>query len=274
GTAITLDPAVDWVIPSYRELPALLRQGMPLERVFAGLMGKAPSARIPEGVNVLPNQVSLATQLPQAVGLAWGLKLQHRPGIVMAYLGDGAASEGDFHEACNLAGVTGAPIVFVLQNNQWAISTPRAYQSAARHFSDRAAGYGFPGRVVDGNDLLAVYEVTKEAADRARRGEGPTLIEAVTYRMSFHNTTDNPSRYQDPKDLEEARLRDPVDRVEAYLRERGMWTAETEKEYREAVAREVEDAVAEAQKAPPPQPSQIFDNVYAELTPRLASQRD
>ena len=163
GSALALDPALDWVVPSYRELPALLRQGYPLDRQVAVLMGKALHGRIPEGVNVIPNQVALAAQLPHAVGLAWGFRLQKKPGVVMAYLGEGASSEGDFHEACNLAGVVRAPIVFVLQNNQWAISTSRSVQSAARRFSDRALGYGFPGVTVDGNDLLAVYEAAAAA---------------------------------------------------------------------------------------------------------------
>jgi pyruvate dehydrogenase E1 component alpha subunit len=274
GSAMALDPSRDWIVPQYRELMAVVHHGYPLELITATYMGKTtPDTRIPEGVNVLPSQVALAAQLPQATGLAWGLKLQGKDSVVMAYIGDGGSSEGDFHEALNLAGVQRAPIVFFMQNNQWAISTPRSFQTAARYFADRAAGYGFPGRVVDGNDLLAVYEVTKEAVDRARKGEGPTLIEAVTYRMSFHNTTDNPSRYQDPKDLEEARLRDPIDRVETYLRGKGMWSEETEKEFKAAAAQEIEDALVEAQKAPPPQPSQIFDHVFAELTPRQAAQR-
>jgi len=192
---------------------------------------------------------------------------------IFTYIGDGGSSEGDFHEALNLAGVLRAPVVFFLQNNQWAISTPRRSQTATPSFALRAAGYGFPGVEVDGNDVLAVYQVATEAVQRARAGDGPTLIESITYRMSFHNTTDNPSRYQDPKDLEEARLRDPIERVEAYLRERGLWSEEREKEFKAAAAQEIEDALAEAQKAPPPQPSQIFDNVFAELTPRQAAQR-
>jgi len=274
GSAMAFEPKTDWLVPQYRELPAYLMWGLPLSKHILNLSGNPSAGRIPDDVNLLPTQVALAAQLPHAVGLAWGLKIQGKEGVVVAYFGEGSSSEGDFHESCNLAGVTGAPIVFFLQNNQWAISTPRSYQTAARYFADRAAGYGFPGKVVDGNDLLAVYEVTKEAVERARRGDGPTLIEAITYRMSFHNTTDNPSRYQDPKELEEARLRDPIARVEAYLRERGLWGEEREKEFRAAAAQDIEDALAEAQKAPPPQPSQIFDNVFAELTPRQAAQRD
>ena len=274
GSALAFDPRIDWLVPQYRELPAYLIWGLPLRNHILTLSGNPVAGRIPDDVKLLPTQVALAAQLPHAVGIAWGLQIQGREGAVLTYFGEGASSEGDFHEACNLAGVVKAPIVFFLQNNQWAISTPRAYQSAAAHFSDRAAGYGFEGRVVDGNDLLAVYEVTREAVERARRGDGPTLIEAVTYRMSFHNTTDNPSRYQPPEELEEARLLDPIERVEAYLRERGLWSVEREKEMKQAAAEEIEAAIAEAQKAPPPQPSQIFDNVFAELTPRQAAQRD
>ncbi len=273
GSAMAFEPRTDWLVPQYRELPAYLMWGFPLVKHILNLSGNPVAGRIPDDLKMLPTQVSLAAQLPHAVGLAWGLQIQGKEGVVVTYFGEGSSSEGDFHESCNLAGVTGAPIVFFLQNNQWAISTPRSFQSAARYFADRAAGYGFPGRVVDGNDLLAVYEVTKEAVDRARRGEGPTLIESITYRMSFHNTTDNPSRYQDPKDLEEARARDPIERIETYLRERGMWSDEKEKEYRAVAAQEIEDALVEAQQAPRPEPAQIFENVFAELTPRQAAQR-
>jgi pyruvate dehydrogenase E1 component alpha subunit len=274
GSAMAFDPKIDWLVPQYRELPAYLIWGLPLSKHILNLSGNPIAGRIPEDVKLLPTQVALAAQLPHAVGIAWGLKIQGKEGAVLTYFGEGASSEGDFHEACNLAGVVRAPIVFLLQNNQWAISTPRAYQSAAAHFADRAAGYGFEGRVVDGNDLLAVYEVTREAVERARKGDGPTLIEAVTYRMSFHNTTDNPSRYQPPEELEEARRRDPVERVEKYLRDRGLWSEDREKEMKQAAADEIEAAIAEAQKAAPPQPSQIFDHVFAELTPRQAAQRD
>src|SRR5579859_267046 len=204
GTCLPLDPRVDWIVPYYRELPAMVRQGMPLDRILCSYMGRVTSSVIPDGVKLLPNQVALATQLPHAVGLAWGLKLQGRPGIVMAYLGEGASSEGDFHEACNLAGVTRAPIVFVLQNNQWAISTSANVQSACERYALRAEGYGFPGVTVDGNDLFAVHEAAVEAVARARAGEGPTLIETITYRLSFHNTTDNPRMYLPESWLEDA----------------------------------------------------------------------
>ncbi len=274
GTALAFDPAVDWLVPQYRELPGYLIFGLPLSSYVLNLSGNPLAARIPDTVHLLPTQVAIAAQLPHAVGLAWGLKIQRKAGVVVTYVGEGGASEGDFHEACNLAGVTGAPVVFVLQNNQWAISTPRAYQSAARHLSDRAQGYGFPGVTVDGNDLLAVYEVTREAAERARGGGGPTLIETITYRRSFHNTTDNPSVYQDPKLLEEAEKRDPIERVRRHLAARGLWDEVRERDMGAAAEAEIDAALAAAAAAPPPGPDQMFENVYATAPERLRRQRE
>ena len=272
GSAMCLDPSIDWLVPQYRELPAMLMHGFPLEKHLMNLTGNPVAGRIPDSVKMLPTQVALAAQFPHAVGLAWGLKIQKKEGIVMTYIGEGASSEGDFHEALNLAGVTGSPIVFFLQNNQWAISTPRRLQSAGR-FADRALGYGFPGFQVDGNDLLAVQQVTSEAVARAREGHGPTLIESVTYRMSFHNTTDNPSKYQDPAELEAARLRDPIKRIQAYLRERKLWDEKKDTAWAAEIDAEIDAALKKAAAAPPPNKSQIFDNVFAQLTPRQEQQR-
>ena len=274
GTALALDPATDWVVPSYREFPALVRQGMPLDRIVAGYMGKVRHAVIPEDVHVLPNQVALATQLPHAVGIAWGLKLQRKPGVVMAYLGEGASSEGDFHEACNLAGITRAPVIFVLQNNQWAISTSRSVQSAVERFALRAQGYGFPGVTVDGNDLLAVFEAAGEAVARARAGEGPTLIETLTYRLSFHNTTDNPQRYLPEGWLEEAERKDPIRRVEAYLASKGMWDDAARAAMDGEITEEIDAAIAAAAAAPAVRPTDLFEDVYSELPERVRRQRE
>jgi len=275
GSAMALDPARDWIVPQYRELIALVRHGYPLERLAAMGMGRVTEAtRIPDGVNVLPSQVALAAQLPHAVGLAWGLKLQKRDSVVMTYVGDGGSSEGDFHEALNLAGVQRAPVVFFLQNNQWAISTPRRVQSSAPSFALRAAGYGFPGVEIDGNDVLAVYDVASEAVRRARAGEGPTLIESITYRMSFHNTTDNPSLYEDPKQRDEASRRDPIDRVIRYLTLRGLWDGERDTATRASVRAEVDASLEKAAGFPAVTPGELFDNVYAELPERLRRQRE
>lgn len=273
GTSLALDPSIDWIVPAYRELPALVRHGHPLERILAGSMGKMTGSRIPDDVRVLPNQVALATQLQHAVGIAWGLKLQRRPGIVMAYCGEGAASEGDFHEACNMAGVRRAPIVFVLMNNQWAISTSREVQSAGE-FYRRADGYGFPGVPVDGNDLLAVYEVAEDAVARARRGDGPTLIDCLTYRLSFHNTTDNPRAYLPEGWLERAEREDPIERVQAFLAARGLWDDAARAAMEGELAEQIDAAVEAAAAMPTARPGDVFENVYADPPDRVRRQRE
>jgi len=201
------------------------------------------------------------------------LKLQKKDSVVMTYIGDGGSSEGDFHEALNLAGVMRAPVVFFLQNNQWAISTPRRRQTATPSFALRASGYGFLGVEVDGNDVLAVYHVATEAVKRARAGEGPTLIESHTYRMSFHNTTDNPSLYEDPKERDEAKRRDPIDRMIKHLTQRGLWSNERDEEIRASVRAEIDAALEKAATFPSPTPSDLFEHVYAEPSERLRRQR-
>src|SRR5258708_33352019 len=211
-----VDPARDWMVPQYRELMATVHHGLPLEVISAQYLGKIGPARIPEGVRVLPSQVSIAAQLPHATGLAWGLRLRGEDAVVLTYVGDGGSSEGDFHEALNLAGVTNAPVIFFMSNNQWAISTSRRVQCAPARFALRAAGYGFEGVEVDGNEVMAVYDVVVSAVEKARAGNGPTLIEAVTYRMGFHNTTDNPPLNRNPGGSEEAHRRDPIGRDPNY----------------------------------------------------------
>jgi len=273
GSAMAVDPARDWMVPQYRELMATVHHGLPLEVITAQFLGKIAPARIPDGVRVLPTQVAIAAQLPQATGLAWGLRLRGEDSVVIAYVGDGGSSEGDFHEALNLAGVLKAPIVFFLQNNQWAISTSRRAQSAASSFALRAAGYGFEGIEVDGNDVMAVHSATCDAVGLARSGGGPTLIEAVTYRMSFHNTTDNPSRYRDPKEYDEALSRDPIERVQRYLARRGLWDAQREAALLEELRSELDRALELASAAPAPRPEDLFTNAYGDLPPRVQRQK-
>src|SRR2546421_787929 len=212
GSALALDPATDWVVQAYRELPALLRQGMSLTQYWMLFIGHPDGWAFPADVNVFPLQIELGTQLPHAVGMAWGLRLQRRPGVVIGYFGDGASSEGDFYEAGNLAGVTEAPVVLFCQNNGWAISTPRQKQTRAETIAAKAAAFGIPGYVVDGNDVMAVYAVTKEAVGRARAGGGPTPVEAPTYRLGAHNTADDPPRYSEKEEREEWERLDPLTR--------------------------------------------------------------
>ncbi len=274
GSAWALDPARDWVVPQYRELPAMLRQGYALERFFLYFKGDPEGNRMPDGVNLLPFQISLAAQLPHAVGLAWGLRHQGRDGVVCAYFGDGASSEGDFHEACNLAGLRRAPVIFLLQNNGWAISTPVHKQTAVDTFAARAAGYGFPGELVDGNDFLAVYEATRRAVERARAGDGPSLIEACTYRMGPHNTADDPTRYVDPAELEAHRALDPIVRLRRYLEGTGLLSEAAEQDMRAEIDNDVEAALAAAEQRAGSRPEQIFDHVYADPPGRVRAQRE
>ena len=274
GSVMPLEPARDWLVPQYRETVAYARHGWTLENIAAAYMGKLDGGRIPDGANVLPLQVALAAHLQHATGLAWGLKLQKKDAVVMAHVGEGGSSEGDFHEALNLAGVVKAPVVFVVVNNNWAISTPRKLQSAVPSFAARADGYGFPGVEVDGNDVLAVYEAALEAVERARAGEGPTLIECVTYRMSFHNTTDNPRLYQDMAEWEEAAKRDPIKRVEAYLASLGLWDEKRAEEMRQSVVSEIDAAVEKAVALPSARPEDLFEHIYERVPERVARQRE
>lgn len=271
GAATALDPARDWVVPQYRELPAMLRQGYPLASFFLYFRGHPEGNRIPEGVNLLPFQISLAAQLPHAVGLGWGLRAQGSDGAVLAFFGDGASSEGDTHEAMNLAGVIRAPVVFLLQNNGWAISTPTAKQTAGSLVA-RAAGYGFPGLIVDGNDLIAVWEATRWALRRAREGAGPTLIEAVTYRLGPHNTADEPARYRSEDEVAAHRALDPLGRLRAFLLDRGLLGDGEEETLRQAAERRVAAAAAAAEELAAPPTEELFEHVYAAPTPRVRRQ--
>lgn len=272
GLSMALNPDLDWIFPSYREVPAVIRHGIPAGVYLASLMGKVMAGRIPEGVNALPTQVALATQIPQAVGMAWGLKLQGKPGVVAACFGEGAASEGDTHEAMNLAGVKRAPVVFFLQNNGWAISTSTTQQSAGELYR-RAEGYGFPGVQVDGNDLFAVYEAARDAVARARRGEGPSLIETITYRLSFHNTTDNPRAYLPDGWLEEAERLDPITRLTTYLHSTGLWDEGAEEAMRGEIKEELDAAVEWADAQPASLPEDVFNFAYVTPPERVRRQR-
>ena len=273
GVAMALDPKRDWAVPQYRELPVQIRQGVPLETVALYRRGHPDGGIVPEGVRMFATQVSLAAQLPHAVGLAWGLKMKGEDGVVAVFFGDGASSEGDFHESCNLAGLVDAPVLFVLQNNQWAISTPRSIQTAGADFASRAPAYGFPGVSVDGNDLFAVYAAAADAVARARAGRGATLIEAHTYRMGMHTTADDPSRYIDPAELERWKKKDPIERVQKYLARAGRWDDGTQAAWEAEVGEEVEAAFARADAWPAPGPAAIYEHVFAEPTPALARQR-
>ena len=273
GAALALDPQHDWIVPQYRELPALLHHGLPLERFALYFMGHPAGGFVPEGVKVLPVQIGIAAQLPQAVGLAWGIRHQGSDGVVIAFCGDGGSSEGDFHEALNLAGVRKAPVVFVVQNNGWAISTPTSSQTAAARLAARAPGYGMPGYVVDGNDLFAVTAVVTEAVARARDGQGPALIETLTYRMGAHNTADDPSRYADAQEHGSWKSRDPIVRLQRYLQALGRWDDDVAARVQSEVEDEIEAALERAWSFPAPTGTDLMDHVYADEPARFRQQR-
>lgn len=273
GSAMALDPNRDWIVPASREHPAMLRHGLPLKNMFATYMGNFDAAAVPEGVRLLPRQQAIGAQLPHATGLAWALKLRRTGGVVAVYFGEGASSEGDFHEASNLAGVMRVPLVMLLINNHYAISTPLHRQTAAVNLAARAEGYGFPGFVVDGNDLLAVYSTTVDAVNRALAGEGPTLIECRTYRMGFHNTSDNPKEYRDSAEVDEAEKRDPIERVRRFATREGIWSAGQEAAVLDEIRSEIETAQRQVEELPRPGVAAIFEHVYETLSPRLQQQR-
>jgi pyruvate dehydrogenase E1 component alpha subunit len=199
--------------------------------------------------------------------------LQRRRGVVLAFVGDGGSSEGDFFESCNLAAVMAAPVVFVVQNNGWAISTPVRMQTRADSIAARAAGFGMAGALVDGNDLFEVHGAVGEAVARARNGEGPTLVECRTYRLGAHNTNDDPSRYRGHDDDDPWLRRDPVSAVEAVLRDRGLWGDQRETDHQAALEARLEQALAHALAQPEPALDQVFNHVYADPPLRLQRQR-
>ena len=273
GSAMTLDPSRDWIVPASREQPAMLRHGWPLDNLLAAYMGRLEYGVIPPGVNLLTRQQSIGAQMPHAAGLAWALKLRGVSAAVMVYCGDGASSEGDFHEALNLAGVMGVPLVIVLINNAYAISTPVARQTAGS-LAARASGYGFPGIAVDGNDLFAVHAASQRAVERALAGGGPTLIECQTYRVGFHNTSDNPNEYRSADEVAAAVARDPISRLRKYVINTSLVSEADLDSMAAAIARELEESYQRVSELPRPGRSAIFEHVYQELPSRVRNQRD
>lgn len=282
GSASALTPE-DWIVPAYREQGALLLRGFPLRKLMAQLYGNRED---PVKGRQMPNHFSyregrfvttsspVGTQIPIGAGLGWAARLRKEPVVALTYFGDGATSQGDFHAALNFAGVFRANAVFVCKNNQWAISVPVTKQTASESIAIKAEAYGFSGVRVDGNDVLAVYAATKEAVDRARDGGGPTLIEAVTYRMGPHTTSDDPSRYRSEEELEEWKEKDPLLRFQRYLRVKGIWSEELEAQVRQEAEDQVNAAVEWAEDVGPVDPETLFDDVYGETPWNLREQRE
>ena len=262
------------MVGTYRDAAAMWDHGYPWVNLILGRTGDERGGHPPDGVNVLPPSITVGAHMIHAVGIGWASKLRGDDAVAMTFFGDGATSEGDFHEAMNFAGVFATPTVFVCQNNGWAISMPRERQTASETIAQKAGAYGVAADLVDGNDLLAVYDVAAKAVARAREGAGPTLIEALTYRIGPHTTTDDDKRYRQDTVVDEWRRQDPLDRVRAYLTAQGAWTEEWEKGIEETESQVVEDAVTEAEALTALDPGEIFDAMFAELTGPLQIQRD
>ncbi|MDS0296185.1 pyruvate dehydrogenase (acetyl-transferring) E1 component subunit alpha [Halogeometricum luteum] len=277
GSAFALDEE-DWLFPSYREHGAALHRGLPLKRTLLYWMGHEKGNRIPDDVNMFPVAVPIATQVLHATGAAWAKKLQDEDAAVMCYFGDGATSEGDFHEGLNFAGVFDTPNVFFCNNNQWAISVPRERQTASATIAQKATAYGFEGVQVDGMDPLAVYAATRAAVEKAKNPEEgerrPTLIEAVQYRFGAHTTADDPTVYRDTDEVEEWKKKDPIPRLEKFLRNTGRLDDETVEAIESSVKDEVAEAIEAAESEPRPEPSEMFSDVFAEQTPEIRAQAE
>lgn len=264
----------DWVVHTYREPGSFYHRGWPIETILQFWGGYEEGCRPPDGVNDLPIAVPIASQCLHAMGIAWAMKLRGDPHAVLCFCGDGGTSEGDFHEAMNFAGVFQLPVVFLIQNNQWAISMPRHRQTAAETIAQKAIAYGFDGLQVDGNDALAVYAATKDAVAHARAGAGPALIEAITYRLSVHTTADDPTKYRSDDEVKKWEKLDPIVRFQEYLVGRKVLDKKLIDEIEADVVGQIAAAVDRYEAALDVDPLDCFQYMYAELPAELVAQRE
>jgi 2-oxoisovalerate dehydrogenase E1 component alpha subunit len=272
GSAMALKEG-DWLFPSYRDHAATITYGHSLVHVLLYWAGRIEGCIPPEGKHIFPPSVPIATQIPHAVGTAWAEKLKGKDGASIVYFGDGATSEGDFHEGLNFASVFSAPVIFFCQNNGYAISVPMERQMKSKTIAQKSLAYDIPGVRVDGNDVLAVYKVTREAMQRARNGEGPTLIEAVTWRYGAHTTADDPTKYRNQKESEERRQFDPLLRIEKLLKANDEWQEDWVNHLTAEINEEIDKAVKEMEAYPKAGPTYMFDHVFKEPTWNLVQQR-
>jgi TPP-dependent pyruvate/acetoin dehydrogenase alpha subunit len=273
----------DWIFPSYREPGAAFLRGYTLDEYISQLYGNVkdpvkgrqmPVHHSVSRIHYVSISSPVGTQIPQAVGTAQAAKISGSKDAAIVYFGEGATSTGEFHVGMNFAGVWKSPCIFLCRNNGWAISTPGAKQTAAKTIAIKALAYGMPGVRVDGNDLLAILQVTREAADRARAGEGPTLIEALTYRRGAHSSSDDPSVYRDPNEPKKWETNDPIERFRRYLAKQGLWTEELENQLRTQIEKEIVAAHERTNGLPPPDVETLFDDVYQEVPWHLREQRE
>jgi pyruvate dehydrogenase E1 component alpha subunit len=262
----------DWVLPYFRDLGTFMTLGLPLKNYYLYWMGNEAGMHIPPELNLLTISVPVSTHLPHAVGIAMAAKIKKEEAAVVAYFGDGATSEGDFNEALNFAGALKTPNVFICVNNQYAISLPVSKQTAAKTLAQKAIAFGFAGIRVDGNDVLAMYAATKEALEKARSGGEPTLIEAFTYRMGDHTTSDDASRYRTKGEVEEWAKKDPVERYKLYLKNKGLWDEAFESQAQKEADNLVSQAVEQAENTPSPGLDDLFIYTYKNMTDDLTEE--
>lgn len=274
GSVYPLRPT-DWLVPVWREWAAYVWRGWPLENLILLYAGLTEGTAVPAGIRDLPVCVPMGTHVPHAVGLACAARARREDSVVLCYFGDGASSEGITQEAMNFAGVFQAPIVFVCINNQWAISMPRSRQTRAKTLAHRALAYGFPGVQADGNDLLAMVAVTREAVARAREGGGPTLIEAVTYRLTPHSTADDPKKYREEAEVKAWEAREPLPRLRRYLEAKGLVDDALHARFEVEVDAEVRAAIERAEALMQAvRPLDMFDHVYGDVPAEVLAQRE
>lgn len=271
GSALALGPN-DWIFPTYRDHGATLTYGADMVRALLYWNGRVEGCVPPEGKKIFPPAVPIATQLPHAAGAAWAEMRKGTKNATIAYFGDGATSEGDFHEGLNFASVFKVPVVFFNQNNGYAISLPFEKQMNSATIAQKSVAYDMPGIRIDGNDCFIVYFETKKAFDYARSGNGPTLIEAVTWRTGAHTTADDPSKYR-PNE-QGMNIVDPLSRLEMFMKNYGYWDEEWIKEVKKKINNEIEAAVEGMERFPAPVVDDIFDHVYAVMPAHLAEQKE
>lgn len=272
----------DWIFPCYREIGAALYRGLSLQTYIDNMYGNAndlakgrqmPDHITARSVHFGSITAPIGTQITQAVGFAWAAKIKRESVVTVSYFGDGATSSNDFHAGLNFAGVFQLPTLFLLRNNGWAISVPSEQQTHSRTYADKGIAYGVPGVRCDGNDALAVYAVTRAAVERAVRGEGPTLIELVTYRAGAHSSNDDPNAYRDSAGVEEQLRRDPLRRLRSYLERQKGWSAADQVALEERVQAELSHCIEQAEAAPAPSIESMFEDVFEQMPPHLREQQ-
>lgn len=271
GSAYAMEKE-DWLVPAFRELGAWLVRGVPLKNIFLYWYGNEWGSHMPEGVKVLPISVPIASQLQHAAGIGIANNIKGEKNVVVTYVGDGGTSHGDFHEAINFAAVFNAPVIFIIQNNQYAISTKREIQTKSETLAQKAIAYGIPGILVDGNDIFAMYAATKKAIDRARNGEGPTLIEAYTYRLGAHTTSDDPTLYRDQEEVEEWKEKDPILRFKKYLLNKNLISEEWDENLRKELEEIVVSTFEEIENKSDTEIEDIFKYHFEKMPPQLEEQ--